>query len=137
MARGGFYSVDSLKNIHVLVVDEDPVAREMMTAVLQYCGALVMAVPSVRAALAMMRLIKPDAIVVELVLREADGYELIRQVRALKPEEGGTIPAVAVSRHLDADDRVRVLGRGFETYLEKPLDPWEFCRVVARLTMPA
>jgi CheY-like chemotaxis protein len=136
MARGGFYSVDSLKNIHVLVVDKDPVARDMITSVLQYCGALVTAVASAAAALGMMRLIKPDAIVTELMLPDEDGYELIRQVRALKPEEGGTIPAIAVSRHLSADDRVRVLGRGFEVYLQKPLDPWEMCRVVSRLTMP-
>ena len=96
MARGGFFSVDSLEGVHVLVVDDDPIARDVLMSILHYCGALVLTVSSVRKTLEMMRLIKPDVLVVKLALPDQDGSALIRQIRRLKPESGGEVPVIAV-----------------------------------------
>ena len=131
MARGGFFSVDSLKGIHVLVLDRDPEGRELLTAVLSYCGGLVTAVASVDEAVAFLNLVKADAMMVDASASSPAGYDLIRHVRALKPEDGGVIPAVAVGSPDEAGERA--LASGFNAYLTKPLDPWELCRVISNL----
>ena|SRR5688500_18886292 len=131
MARGGFYSVDSLRGVHVLVVDHEAECRELLSDVLHYCGALVTAVDSAEDALEVMALIKPDVLVTDLIEGDKDGHWLIRQVRSLKPEDGGVVPVIAVS---DAARLARAGAAGFVACLAKPLDPWQLCRVIAGVT---
>ena len=133
MARGGFFAVDSLRGVHVLVVDDERDCRDLLTAILEYAGALVTAVGSVREALGLMALIKPDAILADLLMEDEDGFALIRQVRALKPDDGGMVPAVAVSALAAEADRERARGAGFDAHVAKPLDPWELCRLISAL----
>ena len=132
MARGGFYSVDSLNGIHVLVVVHDAEGRELLAAILRYCGALVTTVAGADEALAAMRLVKADALVVE-VRPGADGLHLIRKVRALKPEEGGVIPAVAVNAVRGGIAVEQARAAGFDGFLDTPLDPWALCRLISSL----
>ena len=134
MARGGFYSVDSLRGVHVLVVDHEAECRELLSDVLHYCGALVTAVDSPEDALEVMALIKPDVLVVDLIEGDKDARWLIRQVRALKPEEGGVVPVITVS---DAARLARAGSAGFVACLVKPLDPWQLCRVISGVTTSA
>lgn len=134
MARGGFYSIDSLRGVHVLVVDYEADGRDLLSALLEYCGALVTAVESPEAALDVMRLIKPDALVVDVTEGDKDGRWLIRQVRSLKPEDGGVIPVIAVSPAGSAARLARASAAGFAACLVKPVDPWHLCRVIAGLT---
>jgi CheY-like chemotaxis protein len=133
MAGGGFYSVDSLRGVHVLVVDHEADCRDLLSAVLHYCGALVTAVASPQAALDVMGLIKPDVLVVDLTEGDRDGHWLIRQVRALKPEDGGVIPVIALSADSSAH-LARAGAAGFVACLVKPIDPWQLCRVIAGVT---
>jgi CheY-like chemotaxis protein len=134
MTRSGFFSVDSLRGVWVLVVDPDPHGRQTLVEILSYCGALVTPLASPAEALNMMRQVKPDVLVVTLA--PSGDLAFIRLVRALKPEEGGVVPAIAVgSADSPSDDTVR--SRGFQASLRKPLDPWALCRVVSELvTMP-
>ena len=134
MARGGFYSVDSLRGVHVLVVDYEAECRDLLTAVLHYCGALVTAVDTPDAALDVMGLIRPDVLVVDLTEGDRDGHWLIRQVRSLKPEDGGVVPVVAVSAAGSPAGLARAGASGFVACLVKPLDPWQLCRVIAGVT---
>lgn len=133
MARGGFFAVDSLRGVHILVVDDEADCRDLLSAILGYCGALVTAVGSVREGLGVMALIKPDVIVGDLLMDEEDGFSLIRRVRALKPDDGGMVPAVAVSALAAEADRERARAVGFDAYIAKPLDPWELCRTISAL----
>lgn len=137
MARGGFYSVDSLKGVHVLVVDHEAECRELLSDVLHYCGALVTASDSPEGALAVMALIKPDVLVVDLREGDKDGHWLIRQVRSLKPEDGGVVPVIAVSDAAPLAPLAHAAPAGFVACLVKPLDPWQLCRVVAGVTTSA
>ncbi len=134
MARSGYFSVDSLKGVHVLVADDEALAREMLRDVLEYCGALVITVASAHEALESMRLIKPDVLVCKLALPDEDGFSLLRQVRALKPEAGGEIPVVATG---GGAERGRCLANGFQAHFAWPLNPWEFIRTLAGLTTTA
>lgn len=131
MTRGGYYAVDSLGGIYVLLVDHDANARAMLTSVLRYCGGLVTAVASETAALECMRQVKPDVLVVSLMPREGEGHGLVQQVRALKPEDGGVVPIVVVSEQPPPEQT----GRGFDAHLPRPFDPWALCRLVSHLVL--
>ena len=128
MPRGGFFSVDSLRGVWVLIVDSNPRGRETLGEILSYCGALVTLMASDDDALSVMRQVKPDVLIV--APPDDDDFAFIRQVRGLKPEDGGVVPAIAIARDGD-DDRAR--SRGYQASLRTPLDPWELCRLVSSM----
>ena len=128
MPCGGYFSVDSLRGILVLIVDGNPRGRETLREILAYCGALVTPTALAADALGVMRRVKPDVLIV--ALPEDDDVAFIRQVRSLKPEDGGVVPAIAIARDVD-DDLARA--RGYQASLRTPLDPWELCRLVSSL----
>jgi CheY-like chemotaxis protein len=128
MSGGGFFSIDSLRGVWVLVVDGDPLRRRTLVDILVYCGALVTPVASAEDAFGVMRQIKPDLLLVALT--DDESVSFIRRVRSLKPEDSGVVPAVVVTRCGD-DDLAR--SRGFQALLRIPLDPWKLCRVVSNL----
>jgi CheY-like chemotaxis protein len=128
MPCGGYFSVDSLRGILVLIVDGNPRGRETLREILAYCGALVTPTALAADALGVMRQVKPDVLIV--ALPEDDDVAFIRQVRSLKPEDGGVVPAIAIARDVD-DDLARA--RGYQASLRTPLDPWELCRLVSSL----
>jgi CheY-like chemotaxis protein len=129
MSRGGYFSVDSLRGVWILVVDPDPAGRRTLVEILSYCGALVTALAGPDEALGVMRQVKPDLLIVTLL--EGEDFGFIRQVRALKPEAGGVVPAIVIGSLVGLDDVARA--RGFQAYLRTPLDPWDFCRLVSSL----
>ena len=128
MPCGGYFSVDSLRGVLVLVVDGNPRGRETLREILSYCGALVTPTASVDEAAGVMRQVKPDVLIV--ALPDDDDVAFIRDVRSLKPEDGGVVPAIAIARDAD-DDLAR--SRGYQASLRTPLDPWELCRLVSSL----
>ena len=129
MPFGGFFSVDSLRGVWILLVDSDPHGRRTLLEILSYCGALVTPLASVEDALSVMRQVKPDLLIVALL--EGDDFDFIRQVRALKPEDGGVVPAIGIGAADALDDVARA--RGFQAYMRTPLDPWGLCRLVSSL----
>jgi CheY-like chemotaxis protein len=131
MARGGFYSVDSLRGIYALLVDSNAEARVVLSSILRYCGALVREVNSTEEALAALRETRPGVIVVAIRAPADAAWSLIRKLRALRPEDGGKIPAVGVGMVAQAD-HARM--NGYDGYIEEPIDPWALCRMVSELT---
>ena len=133
MAAQGFFSVDSLVGVHTLVVDSDQECRQLLSAILRYCGALVTTTASANEALKIMSVAKCDVLVIEIALPGESGVDLIHRVRGLKPEDGGVVRAIALSgRAGDLDDAVAA---GFDAHLTKPVDPWVLCRLVAMLAL--
>jgi CheY-like chemotaxis protein len=127
MAGGGFFSVDALTGVHAIVVDDDPGFRDVLVALLRYCGALVTGVAAPDDALKAMDQIRPDVVVITVGGTRAT-VSLPRRVRARKPEDGGNVPIVAVLRE-SADGAPE----GVNVSLQEPLNPWELCRVVSGL----
>ena len=76
---------------------------------------------------------KPDILVSDLGMPGEDGYSLIRKVRALSAEQGGKIPAVALTAYARTEDRLKVLRSGFQIHLTKPVEPIELVTVIASL----
>jgi CheY-like chemotaxis protein len=122
---------DSLKGIHVLVVEDDDDSRALLQTILQYCGALVTAVDSARAAVSTLERVKPDLVLSDLSMPNEDGYWLIRQIRSLPPDRGGTMPAIAITALGHPHGVDRALAAGFQAHLRKPVDPWELARTIA------
>ena len=111
-----------LDGLTVLLVDDDARVGEMMAEMLKCCGAEVTTVGSVGEALRLMPDMRPDLLLSDLSMPGRDGFALIQAVRALTPERGGRVPAVAVSGDTDGRTRQRAKTAGFDHYLEKPVD---------------
>jgi signal transduction histidine kinase/ATP-dependent Clp protease adapter protein ClpS len=123
----------SLAGVRVLVVDDEADSRDFATTILQQCQAEVQAVDSVPAALEMICQWQPDVLVSDIGMPHEDGYSLIRKLRSLPPEQGGKIPAAALTAYARADDRTRAIQEGYQLHLPKPIEPIELATVVASL----
>ncbi len=123
----------SLHGIHVVVVEDNPDARDIIRRVLEHCGATVTVVEAAPAALRRLRAMttRPHVLVSDLALPGDDGYALIARLRAV--ERLRTLPALAITAHRNEYDRETTLAAGFQDYLQKPLDLGIFARTVARL----
>jgi ATP-binding cassette subfamily B protein len=105
-----------LHGLHVLVVEDNRDAREILKAVLTYFGAFVTATPTTREALAALRHAAPSVVVTDMLLGTSDGLALLQQAR----KHGAEAPFIAVS---GADFEGPTLeSAGFAAYLRKPLD---------------
>jgi CheY-like chemotaxis protein len=121
-----------LASLHVLVVEDDADARELLHAVLEQRGARVTSTPSVAAAVAALRTCRPDIIVSDIAMPEEDGIALAKKVRALPTAEAAT-PMIAVSAFVANSDRRRAMEAGFDRYFFKPIDFDELCRAIEAL----
>ncbi len=123
----------SLEGVLVLAVDDEPDARNLLRHVLSSCGARVLLAASAREGLELVRRERPDMIVSDIGMPGEDGYEFIRQVRQLSPDEGGRTPAAALTAFARAEDRTRALRAGYQMHVAKPVEPTELTAVVASL----
>ena len=122
-----------LRGVHVMLVEDNADARNIVRRVLEHCGAMVTVAETARAALRRLRAMpgRPHVLVSDIALPEHDGYWLLRQVRALG--RLATIPAIAITAHRNEYDREDTLAAGFQDYFQKPLDLVAFCRAISRL----
>ena len=128
-----FDNPPSLDGLQILVVDDEADSRVFLATVLEQCGASVRAVASADLAIENIKLLKPDVLLSDIGMPEQDGYSMIRKVRALTVEQGGQIPAVALTAYARAEDRMRAIAAGFQMHIPKPVEPAELATVVASL----
>lgn len=74
-----------------------------------------------------------DVIISDIGMAEEDGYELMRKVRELPPEQGGLVPAIALTGYATRKDRERALAAGYQLHLAKPVEPEELMTAIANL----
>jgi CheY-like chemotaxis protein len=116
----------SLSGVLALVVEDERDSRDMLMAALTRFGAEVEAVATCEAALELLAgsRAKPfDVLVSDIGMPLRDGYELIREVRALEQDHIRCIPAIAVTGYVTPGDRSRALAAGYQGHLPKPIDP--------------
>jgi CheY-like chemotaxis protein len=123
----------SLADLRVLVVDDEPDARELIAAVLVGRGAEVVSVESAAEALGELERQRFDVLVSDIGMPSMDGYALIEEIRQLPAERGGKIPAAALTAYAGVEDRMRVVSAGYQIHLPKPVEPAELTTVVANL----
>jgi PAS domain S-box-containing protein len=122
-----------LTGIKVLLVDDEPDARELLTEVLEQCGATVVAAQTADEAVALIPREHPAVLLSDIGLPGEDGYKLISRVRAMPPEDGGNLPAAAITAYARSDDASRALAAGYQRHAPKPIQPTTLAALVAGL----
>jgi PAS domain S-box-containing protein len=122
-----------LAGVRVLVVEDEADTRDLLVAALGHSGAEVDPAASASEAMAALRRHRPDVMVCDIGMPGEDGYALLSRVRALAAEDGGLVPAVALTAYARSDDRRRALAAGYQVHLSKPVDPDELISAVARM----
>jgi PAS domain S-box-containing protein len=125
-----------LAGVKVLVVDDDPGARETIARVLGIAGAEVKAAGSGAEALDCLNVFKPDVMLSDVAMRAGDGYALIHSLRSLPAERGGCLRAAALTAPARSDDGLRAVAAGYDAQLAKPVEPVALLATVARLAQP-
>lgn len=123
----------SLGGVRVLVVDDHTDSRDLLSMVLGDCGARVLTASSVKEAIELMGRERIDVLVSDIGMPLEDGYDLIRKVRSLALDEGGGVPALALTAYADEQDRQRALSSGFQQHLSKPIEPADLIAAVSSL----
>jgi CheY-like chemotaxis protein len=90
---------------------------------LAQAGAEVMSVASAAEFLNALESFHPDIVVSDIGMPEIDGYTLLRQVRSLSPEQGGQVPAIALTAYAGEMDRKQAIAAGFQEHIAKPIEP--------------
>ncbi|MDF5736398.1 MULTISPECIES: hybrid sensor histidine kinase/response regulator [unclassified Nostoc] len=112
-----------LSETQVLVVDDEPDIRDLITFILQDYGVEVTAVASAQEALQALSESIPDVLVSDIGMPKTDGYMLMREVRSRSPEQGGLIPAIALTAYAGEMNQQQALAAGFQMHISKPVDP--------------
>ena len=123
----------NLAGVKVLVVDDEADARALVKRLLEDRQASVRAAGSAAEAMALIRSEPPDVLVSDIGMPGEDGYSLIRRVRALGPEHGGNIPAIALTAYARSEDRLKTIMAGFQIHVAKPVDTGVLLALVASL----
>jgi PAS domain S-box-containing protein len=122
-----------LEGLRVLVVDDDSAVLQLVEKLLSDCEARVLTTGSVREALKALPRFRPHVVLSDIQMPGADGYDLIRQLRALPSTEGGSTPVAALTAFASEADRRAVLEAGFQMHLTKPVQPQVLLDAVAAL----
>lgn len=131
-----FTETTKLNGLRILLVDDEKDVSELLTEILEVCGATVVAVSNADAAIKTLTKAAEcdtafDILISDIGMPEQDGYVLIRRVRALSPNQGGRIPAIAFTAYARAEDRRAILLAGFQAHVAKPAEPAELTAVIA------
>jgi PAS domain S-box-containing protein len=118
-----------LEGITVLVVDDEPDAREFFERILIECHADVATASNVDEAIQLVHKRQPDAILSDIGMPGRDGYQFIEELR----REGNQIPAAAITAFVRPEDRAKSISAGFQYHLSKPVEPTELLATVASL----
>jgi PAS domain S-box-containing protein len=128
-------SAAALEGARVLVVDDDEDGRALLAAVLERCGANVRTARSLVEAVAEIEREAPHVLVSDIGMPGADGYELIRRIRASE-QDSRHIPAIALTAYASKKDRDLALNAGFDEHLSKPVDVTALASAIERLYRP-
>lgn len=119
----------ALKGLRILLVEDEPDARELIAMLLQKSGAQVEAVDTAKGALKSLSEFAPDVLVSDIGLPVESGYDLIRKVRALTSEIK-EVPAIALTAFASENDRRTSLSAGFQAHLAKPIEPADLLKTI-------
>jgi CheY-like chemotaxis protein len=123
----------SLTDVHILVVDDEVDARELVKRLLEMAGATVSLAGSASEAIERILVARPDVLVCDIGMPGEDGFSLIRQLRVLEESQESALPAVALTAYARSEDRTKAIRSGFQNHLSKPVEPAELLAIVSSL----
>lgn len=122
-----------LDGLRILVVDDETDIRELVAFILQQSGAAVTVAASAEEALAAWNQSVPDVLLSDIGMPDVDGYMLMRQVRTFSVQQGGQIPAIALTAYAGEYNQQQAFQAGFQLHISKPVEPEELVRAIAHL----
>jgi CheY-like chemotaxis protein len=122
-----------LVGLGILVIDDEPDAREILEEILMQAGATVKLAADAGEALRILSDFLPDLIISDLAMPGEDGLSLMRKIRARAPDRVASAPAIALTAYTRTEDRIQALNAGFQMHVPKPIDPTELVATVASL----
>ena len=122
-----------LRGFDVMVVDDEPSTLEVLSEALKAFGAHTLPCRSAAQALAEFEKFTPHVLVSDISMPGEDGYSLLRKIRELRPEQGGRVPALALTAYATESDAQRALAAGFDAHMAKPFDTFRLGHMVAHL----
>lgn len=128
---------DILKDVKVLIVDDERDARELVRETLEQYNANVTVAGSTEEALRHLESRRHDVLLSDIGMPVRDGYDLIHNVRKMPADQGGMIPAIALTAFAGREDRARALASGYHRHLSKPFHALELVSTVADLAEPS
>ncbi|MBD2342632.1 PAS domain-containing hybrid sensor histidine kinase/response regulator [Anabaena subtropica] len=123
----------TLSGARVLIVDDEPDIRDLLTFILEDYDVEVTAVSSAQEALEVLAQFLPDVVVSDIGMPDIDGYMLVRQIRQRSPQEGRNIPAIALTAYAGEINQQQALAAGFQLHISKPVEPDELIEAIASL----
>ncbi len=122
-----------LARLCILAVDDEVDNLELVQFILEEAGATVICVFSATDALQQLNGSKPDVLIADIGMPHIDGYSLIRQIRQLSPEQGGQIPAIALTAYAGETNQEQALAAGFHRHLSKPVEAETLVQTIEQL----
>jgi CheY-like chemotaxis protein len=116
---------------HILILDDEADARDLLRAMLENSGARITEADTVEQALRTIAADRPDLLLADIAMPHQDGYAMIRAIRG--SEDGKHIPAIAVSAYARREDQQRALDAGYDGHVAKPVQPAQLMDVIERV----
>ncbi len=116
-------SLNRLSNLTIVVVEDDDDTRRYLGLFLGRLGANVVVARNAFEGLEAIKNNRPNLVVSDITMPGMDGFGLLREIRALGPDAGGSVPVIAMTALVTHADRARILNAGFQAYLPKPFTP--------------
>lgn len=125
--------LDGLQGVEVLIVDDQADMRDLVVMVLQQAGATVKTAASADEALTLLEHDLPDVLISDIGMPRVDGYQLIRQLRQRPQQQGGQLPAIALTAYASEGNHQEAIAAGFQQHLAKPIEPADLVAAIASL----
>lgn len=125
-----------LQHLRIMVVEDNSDSRAFLTMMLEQSGAEVSAFSSASEAIEHLKCSTPHLLISDIAMPGEDGYQLIRAVRELDQQHGGSIPAIALTAYTKPEDRSQALSAGFQVHVSKPVEPSALINAITELVDP-
>ncbi len=123
-------SPDRLSNLTIVVVEDHDDARRYLGIFLNHMGAYAVLARNGSEGLEAVKNNHPHLVVSDIQMPGMDGFGLLREIRVLEAEAGGSVPVIAMTASLTAADRARMLNAGFQACLPKPFTPGKLVETI-------
>lgn len=122
-----------LTGLRIVVVDDEADIRQLLMFILEQAGAEVRVATGAAECLGLIEQSLPDLLLCDIGMPTVDGYRLMRHIRALPPDRGGQIPAIALTAYAGEKDQQQVMAAGFQKHISKPVEPHVLVAAIAKL----
>jgi PAS domain S-box-containing protein len=123
----------NLNGIKILVVDDETDSRELVKFIVEQAGAEVIAADGAKQALTTLTQWLPNILISDIGMPEMNGYMLLQQVRTLAPQQGGQIPAIALTAYAGDYNKQQAIAAGFQGHIAKPIEPINLLKAIKDL----